>query len=52
VHYICTIFTLLCALPTFLPHWSKLPRQNLLCPPVHWFCKRKEWNFCLFKIVI
>jgi hypothetical protein len=38
---------------------SPLPRQNLFCPPVLWFCRKKEkrtkekkWQFCLFEIKI
>jgi hypothetical protein len=53
VHNVCTIFTFLHPFPTsFPPHCIKpLPRQDLFCPPVLWFCQReKKWHFCLFKI--
>jgi hypothetical protein len=32
-------------------HWYQSTRQDLLCLSVLLFCKRKEWHFCLFKIV-
>jgi hypothetical protein len=32
------------------PTGTNPPRQNLFCPPVLWFCKRKKWHLCLFKI--
>jgi hypothetical protein len=28
------------------------PRQDPFCPTVLWFCKRKKWYLCLFKITI
>jgi hypothetical protein len=31
-------------------HWYQPSRQDLFCPPVLWFCKRKKRHFCLFKI--
>jgi hypothetical protein len=27
-----------------------LPRWDLFCLPILWFCKRKKWHFWLFKI--
>jgi hypothetical protein len=43
--------------PTLSPHPSPplvtTPRQDLFCPPVLQFCKRKnKWHFCLFKIAM
>jgi hypothetical protein len=57
-------FTYMCAQylhhihpPTPFSHLLPLPlippphtRQDLFCPPVLWFCKRKKLHFCLFKI--
>jgi hypothetical protein len=43
--------------PHLLPHptGTSLPRKDLLCPPVLWFCKRQKMTFlpfCLFKIAM
>jgi hypothetical protein len=54
--YMCTQYMhhihLLAPFPCLLtpPTGTNLPRQDLFCPPVLWFCKRKKWQFCLFKI--
>jgi hypothetical protein len=45
-----TIFTLPLHFPTSSPsHWYQPPRQDVFCPPVLQFCKRKKMTF-LFKI--
>jgi hypothetical protein len=52
--YMCTQY-----LYTHTLSWNPLPsqcyqtpRQDMLSLSVLWFCKRKNWHFCLFKIVI
>jgi hypothetical protein len=49
VYNICTIFTFLQLFLTPSPsHRCQPPKQDLFCPPVLWFCKRKKWHFvCL-----
>jgi hypothetical protein len=41
-----------CHLPLLLV--PVLPRQDLFCTPVLWFCrkKKKKWHFCLFEIKV
>jgi hypothetical protein len=45
---ICTIFILLHPFPTFYPsHWCQphpTTGQDLFCPSVLWFCRRKKIN--------
>jgi hypothetical protein len=54
--HVYTVFVPYSSSHTFSPpsasfQWYQPPQQDLLCPLVLQFCKRKEkWNFCLFKI--
>jgi hypothetical protein len=54
VYSICTIFTLLNpSLQSSSLHWYQLPRQDLFCLLVLWFCKRKKkCHYFLFKIAL
>jgi hypothetical protein len=55
LHIFCTVFTLLPPFPTtsHLPLVPcTLPKQNMSCLPVLWFCRRKKWQLCLFEIKV